>query len=365
MAVGIGSRRRWLAPTILLLHLCAACDIRPPARFVDGPETAGLRNRLHGVLVGDEDRAIVAYALPDCARRVVRPPPKKTDSDWPFLHAVSAPDRSGLVAFVQGESGEFKPSRHRLLVIKIDGTCERQLWDRPGDAIWDHVIGKRLALSPVGRQIAYVTNMHGAQMPMAYLQEGPLEICSAIDGSVHTAIPAALDNGVEWLADGRRLVYTALVPREEAPPPATPLDSSDDFEERVSKWPRIPVTFVLDTRTGQSQPLCRGWYPIVADDGKSILLWSPLRRVWLDDGRSEPVHLPGGVLALLADGTVIFSARPTKGTAPAYTKGYSPLMGPRQLPAIKVGELSSNRFETLLSSFDLRCSLNYGVVDCD
>jgi hypothetical protein len=347
---------------IVIAAMCCACDVPPSARFAIGPETPGMRDRLPGLLVGDEDNAIIAYTLPSCARRVVRPPPVYTRSDWPFLHAVSAPDRSGLIAFVQGESGEGKPPRHRLLVVKVDGSGERQLFDRPGDAIWDSVIGRQLALSPTGGHIAYVARLHGVQMPMAYLQEGPIELCSAIDGSVHTLVAAALDNGIAWMPDGVRLVYVALVPRDAAPTPP-PADQADEFEARVAKWPRIPVTFVLDTQTGRSTPVHRGWYPIAADDGKSVLLGEPCRRVWLADGRSEPVHLPGGVVALFADGTVIFRALPTAGTQAAYTKGYSPLMGPRQLPAVKVGELNSNHFETLLPSFDFRNSLNYGRIE--
>src|SRR5439155_25273862 len=98
MAQRPGLQRFAAIPAVLAVLSLVSCGIRPSPRFVAGPEAVGMRNRLRGgLLVADEDNAIVAFALPDCSRRVVRPAPARTEWYWPFLHAVSAPDRSGWV----------------------------------------------------------------------------------------------------------------------------------------------------------------------------------------------------------------------------------------------------------------------------
>ena len=67
-----------------------------------------------------------------------------------------------------------------------------------------------------------------------------------------------------------------------------------------------------------------------------------------------------GVLALSADGVALYWALPTEGSPPEYTRVWSSMVGPRPMKTLKVAELSTGRFETVVSSIDPRRDLTFG-----
>jgi hypothetical protein len=88
-----------------------------------------------------------------------------------------------------------------------------------------------------------------------------------------------------------------------------------------------------------------------------------LRSVDVATGRVESVKLPGeagGVLAVSSDGLALYWALPTDGTPPEYTRVWSSAVGPRPMKTLKVAELSTGRFETVLPSVDPRRDLTWG-----
>lgn len=89
------------------------------------------------------------------------------------------------------------------------------------------------------------------------------------------------------------------------------------------------------------------------------------RQVEVETGRSRPVAWPGdagGAIALTGDGLVAYWGLPTSGSPPDFTRGYSTAVGPRPMKTVKVAELSTGRFETILPSVDPRRELSFGYA---
>ena len=87
-----------------------------------------------------------------------------------------------------GSSGQLvnrkvhKYKRHLLKTIRIDGTEDREVFSRPGSAMWATTaagkgeIGRTLALAPTGGRVAFLSELASRQMPQALLHEGTIEI---------------------------------------------------------------------------------------------------------------------------------------------------------------------------------------------
>jgi hypothetical protein len=331
----------------------------PPLTLIEHPtpQNLNLRLSLAGWLVSETaDQGIIAISLPNLTQTVVRPNRSPDDSRVPYIQTLAGPDRAGRIAFVEGQ---FFPKRYRLMVINRDGTGQRVLFDCPGDPIWDHVISKQIALSRES-DIALISNMNGVQLRGALVEQGALQICRISDGSVRTLISAALDWGLYWFPDSRRLAYVALLPVSQIPN----FQHAADGRFVASNPDRAPAVCILDLNTGRSRPVCAGFLPVVADDGLSLLFcdyqYQP-HRLRLNTGSVEPVSVPygGTFVALRADGTVIYQGCQTEGP-PTFTKYYSPLAGRRELTSIKVGILNTSQYQTLLPSFDFRNPITFG-----
>ena len=334
----------------------------PALETVDGPETPGLASRVSGWLVMDQPvGGIVALAVPGRERRIVRGAGQSVG----VVHTLAGPDDEGRVAYFENRPGD---GQHALKLIGVDGSDDRVVFSRPGEAFFEFAVGSSLALSPRGGRIAFLGKLSRFETnrPSFPLRVGRLEIWDDARKSGRPFDLLALDRRLSWFPDGRRLAYVELVPNARAVLP--PNSSADRFGDSFRNWEAVPVVRVLDSDTDRRSTLHAGWDPVVSTDGKSVLLrdadnhW---RRVDVETGRSEPVRWPGdsgGALALTADGLVLYWGLPTTGTAPEFTRTYSAALGPRPMKTIKVAELSSQRFQTLLPSLDPRRELSFGFV---
>lgn len=335
----------------------------PQGPTVSGTEEAGLISRLHGTLITqNEARALEAISLPGLQRRtIVSPTVVGPDSDA-AIYYYAGPDRKGRVVYVENYISTPPAKSHFTLnVIHLDGTGKRVLFDRPGDALWDHAIGENLALSADGK-VAFASDLKNAQMPGALLQTGTLEIWDLEKESAQATKVTVLDDGFSWFPDGRQLAYVQLAPRADAGDlPQKP----DQLGAEFAKWPTIPTTFVLDTVTGKSRRLHPGWNATVSAEGTSVVvadLRQRLRQVDVKTGNSTPLELPGywgKFTALPASDLALYWALPTQGAPQRWTKSNSPLVGPKQQVTIKVGVPGTQRFATLLPQIDPRIQVSY------
>lgn len=67
-----------------------------------------------------------------------------------------------------------------------------------------------------------------------------------------------------------------------------------------------------------------------------------------------------GAIAFVDPSTVLFWAWPTDGAAAKFTKNNSPLVGPKQMRALKLVDLRDGRFETTVPFIDPRRAVSFG-----
>src|SRR5438552_3869373 len=79
----------------------------------------------------------------------------------------------------------------------------------------------------------------------------------------------ALDEGLSWFPDGKRLAYVKLIPRQEA---EDHFSNLGDFGSNFKEWEKVPAVHVFDTETGKKSFLHLGWHPQVSTDGKNVLV---------------------------------------------------------------------------------------------
>jgi len=136
----------------------------------------------------------------------------------------------------------------------------------------------------------------------------------------------ALDEGLSWFPDGKRLAYVELIPRQEA---EDHFSNLGDFGSNFKEWEKVPAVHVFDTETGKKSFLHLGWHPQISTDGKNVLVSDFDRRFRLIDvasGKSEAAELPGSmgtVIALFEGRRALYWGLPTTGEPVRYTNAGS------------------------------------------
>jgi hypothetical protein len=354
----------WLGSVVLALG-CAGQEAQSSSSStVPGPEATDLVARTHGwIALTIPVGGIQTIRLPELAEAM----PREPDTGLLPVHSLAGPDSLGRIAFVENDMLE---ERHALELLQPDGATTA-VFEGRGDALWDHAVGKHLALNPQGTRIALVARAKGVELrdPDAYWLEGELEIWQVDERKRSTATVAACDDALSWLPDGKRLFYTALIERGEALELLATHSAPDDaFARATLKWKRVPAVHVLDAETGQSRALHVGERPIASPDGQLVLLRdfeSHWRILDLESGRSTPFEAPGavtpGAIAFVDPHTVLYWARPTEGSELRYTEHNSPLVGKKPMRALKLVDLRDGRFQTVVPFVDPRRSVSFGM----
>jgi hypothetical protein len=338
----------------------SAAPFAPPGdETVDGPEDSGLASRLSGYVLMDQPvGGMRALSLPRHEEWMVR----AAGGGPGVVHSLSGPDEDGRIAYVENHAAA---GRHYLKSVRVDGGQDEKIFERPGEAFFERAIGGSLALSPRGGRVALIGRLARFQTnrPAFPLRIGPLEVWDLERKSGREVGVQALDRRVSWFPNARRLVYVELVPAAKAPPARRA--EEDRFGEGFRGWEAVPVTRILDVETGARRDLHPGWDPVVSADGSGVLVrdgenhW---RLVDPRDGGSRPVTWPGdagGAIALEGE-LVLYWGLPTRGTPPEFTRVYSLSVGPRPMKTLKVTQLDSPRFQTLLASVDPRREITFG-----
>ena len=331
--------------------------------MVPGPEATDLVAR---------SRGWIALTLPVGGIQTVHLPalsaqtPRASDSGLLPVHNLSGPDALGRIAFVETD---IVKERHALRCLHPDGRSTL-VFEGRGDALWGHAVGKYLALDAKGARIALVARAKGVEFrdPGAYVLEGELEIWNVDDRRREPTVVPACDDVLSWFPDGKRLLYTALVPAEEAGQLLrAQVGPEEDFGRATERWERVPVVHVLEVDTGVSRALHVGQRAIVAPDGRLAVLCDFDHR-WrildLESGRSRHFQAAGAVepgpIAFVDPDTVLYWASPTEGSELRYTENNSPLVGKKPMRSLKLIDLRHGRFQTAVPFVDPRRSVSFG-----
>lgn len=347
----------WIAPAFsaaALFMLSTTALQQRTLKTIDGPETATIGATVTGYLLMDRPvGGIVAYELPTCREITVFPERQSA------VQCVAGPDLRGRIVYLQKGPDDVT----RLKTASIDGTGNTEVVAYK-ERVWG-VFGNQLALAPKGGLAAVLARPAGKQMhdPKAYLMEGSLEVWDIEKKRLARTLPNVLEKGFSWTPDGNALLLVRMVGTSElkdwSPGP-------DAFGSGFKNWKEVPALYSLDVERGTLRFVCVGWYPVVTEDGKSVLV-SDWDGRWvrgrLEDGASEAISWPGnwrGPIAVLSDDTIIYWGLPTTGAEPRYTKHNSPLAGPKPEGTIKIGEVNGARFRTLIDYVDPRRRISFG-----
>lgn len=365
-----GGRRGWLRRRVmgrvwnglaaaLLAFGLPGCDMTEPIGTVPGPEDPSLLAAMRGrLLAAGPLRPVVAVTLPKLTRQVIRGK-STTESN---IVAVSGPDAAGRIVAIENHA---QAATHALKLLQLDGGAETVIFERPGDAIWGHAVGKHIALAPTGGRLALV-GRHAVMLmhnPDASLSHGPLEVWSIETRAPLPLDRLALDRRLSWFPDGQRLAYTGLATHDVVAAHAPGQGIGGGF----AQWPRIPSIMILDVASSASRFVTVGWDPIVSTDGRFILysdLTGVQREFDLAAGSARPVEWPGdwgGPVAYVGPDLVAYWGLPTAGIPEQREDPDRPLFSPLGRATLKVAHLKTGKFATVLGAIDPRWSVSYGV----
>jgi hypothetical protein len=111
-----------------------------------------------------------------------------------------------------------------------------------------------------------------------------------------------------------------------------------------------------------------GWHAVVTPDGQSVLV-GDLDENWkvvdVATGKAKSVTLPGvtwlGVVACPTKDMALSWCWPTTGTPMKFTSNNSPVVGPKRMQALKLIDLATGEFQTVVPHVDQRSEISFGA----
>jgi hypothetical protein len=352
---------------VFLVSMVCGCGLFPEAITVPGPESHTLLPSATGFIVMSPPLGgIVAFELPTLREITVIPASPDNAEDPPTIHMLGGPDDKGRIAYIEDHFFvNDKNRRHLLKTIHLDGTDQTTLFTRPGDAMWatHGEIGRTMALAPTGGRVAFLTGLKGDQMPSALLFEGSIEIWNIDQKLREKTDLQAVDEGLSWFPDGKRLAYVKMIDRASN---QQLIDPADPMAESYIQWDRIPAIFIRDVGTDTETFLHVGWHPNVSVDGSKVLIFGFGGSAYCDEvatGRTYPLTGPGkdGPIAMLDDNTLLASCYPTAGTKVKF-EGAWPVNGPGEIWAIKLTRIDSWDFQTVIPYVAGGMDISFGQI---
>lgn len=159
--------------------------------------------------------------------------------------------------------------------------------------------------------------------------------------------------------------------RAEASDQLTPRLAADVQGNEGDSEQGIPVVEMPSVETGAREMLAIGLDPLWSADQATLLFKVADDKRELRDlktGVSRAIELPGttgrfGAIDFVGPRQVLYWGLPTEGTEPESTVNNSPLIGPKQMVSLKVVDLDSLAFATVVPSIDPRANVGYFARD--
>ena len=225
---------------------------------------------------------------------------------------------------------------------------------------------KTLSVSPNGHRLALIRVAPLRRDAGLRFTQGPLELFDLKTQLWRSTGVQAMDGRpVQWL-DDHKIVYVRVTPRDRVDEAILRSATSqpDGFAAAYEHFGRVPLVVLRDLQTGSERVLHIGETAFVVPGSDRIVVQDNarhLRFVDLGDLRSETLpndQLPGithkGVVAMLDRSHLLYWALPTEGQPPRYTLSNSPLVGPKLVLSLKVADIGTREFVTVVEHIDPR-----------
>jgi hypothetical protein len=196
--------------------------------------------------------------------------------------------------------------------------------------------------------------------------EGTLTLINLNDKSAKPLGVRALEGAdIEWISSNE-IAFTRLIPRDDLPPAIRAQtgrgsDESEQFGHEFKSLNMLPVAHIRNLADGTERAVHLGVGFTVSADQKQMLVRDDKNRMRLVDlgtGNAQSATLAGvtnrGVIGFVGANKVLYWSLPTEGREVRKTQFNSPLVGPKLMLSLKVGELNTSSFATVIPFIDPR-----------
>lgn len=329
---------------------------------VDGPEAVGLINQTQGYIIRESKEGPIfkIITLPDLEEQTI----KTVSGDKIFY--LTGPDQQGRIVYVNG----ILFNKINLGLTTIKGDTHDIIFSQKGDVLDLLGYDSPIALSPNGGHLAIVRNRFPGDISK---NDYFIEIWDIEKKQVICEFSVSSISRMPWFPDGKKIAYCKVVNHSEIPGfDAFPTQLREQyFKERI--WPKVYTIFIYDLSNNTHTFLHTGWSPVVSSNGKSVLIndfgtghtyYSVPYLVNVDSRGSTPVDWPGrhgSVIAFIRSNTILYMGLPTTGKK-VKTVVDSPIWGRKLLPSVKIADLTTGEFQTLIETIHPYDAISYGDV---
>jgi len=325
---------------------------------IDGPEKNNLFSKIKGNIIIQHRldngylQGLTCITLPELKEKTIYP---MEDEKSFFTEAISNITFNGEFVLLT-ENSIADAELYDLRKYNIGKKQEKILTkiNKPG---------KSIALSNDGNKIAFIDGANGMQFPGAYLSRGKIEIFEGSSKNNDLLNLNALDEGIEWTPDGKKIIFVDIIERNK-------LDSNNKpngiFGKTFKEWAYIPAIFVWDFIKKEKYFLAVGVSPKISTNGKNVIYRDfeyNFRRINLETKEKIEVKIPGiygDVIYYLDNEEVIYWGLPTKGS-PVKRSIYGSFKSGTQEITIKIAEINTKNFQTIIPFYDPRHLITFGL----
>jgi len=346
---------------IVVMAIGYARSVCRPVPTVDGPEASHLISQTRGFILLEEYRETKPYikiiSLPSLHEKAIQVPSES-------IFSLSGPDELGRIAYISGKLYR----RIKLGITTMEGEKHEIIFSQNGNFLDLLSMGSSLAISPKNGYVAI-----SKQVPPRS-ENDIVQIWDIATKRLVVEFPGKTSSKMPWFSDGTRLAYTKEIYYWDE----IPLFNSYSKERQkfYSSKGRITAVFIYDLRNNTHIPFHTGWNPVVSPDDRSMLivdhvLKSPESKrkyasylVNIENKEDKIIDWPGRheqITAFIEPDVILYKGLITTGKV-AETVVDSPLWGPKIIPSVKIANLTTSEFQTIIDTIEPRGEISYGRV---
>jgi hypothetical protein len=346
----------WLLLWLVGSGSLVGCHRKRLVRVVPGPETPNLAASVHGCIVMDRPvGGLEMITLP--SKRVVSI--RQADVGEPAIWALAGPNEVGKIVTL-----EDGPTGFALSVQSVSTSARKMIWKFDAGERVGSGLGRNIAISSGDDFVSFLD--HCKESSSREIEElgrvCRLQVLDLKTLSIRATIADVLDSGLCWLPAGNQLAYTTAMPRSQV---ATASVGDNGVRASFASLSVLPVISIFDLVSKLHREVAVGWEPVFSASGRYLLLHGfhdQFAVTEVSSGATRGLNWPGnaGGAITFDEDWVLFLGYPTAGRPVRWSGHNSPLVGKKQLLALKVARPSDDSFETVIDGVDPRQQISFG-----